>query len=178
MSIFMECDEAANQVSMVDPDAGKLTYEYAAEGDKVFDASYDAWGNQTVAKNDIGFHRGYTGREHLDEFGLINMNGRALSPSGESNGRLYDPPPLVRRLHAGARQLAEPRPQLPGQSAGIVSQSGDGENPSRFFFFEVWIFYCTLTSLNTRCAPKSARLEVGAPVRARAAEAGEHHAAV
>ena len=101
MSIFMECDEAANQVSMVDPDAGKLTYEYAAEGDKVFDASYDAWGNQTVAKNDIGFHRGYIGHEHLNEFGLINMNGRPLSPSGESNGRLYDSP-LGRLLSSDA----------------------------------------------------------------------------
>ena len=137
---------------MVNPDAGKLTYEYAAEGDKVFDASYDAWGNQTVAKNDIGFHRGYTGREHLNEFGLINMNGRALSPSGESNGRLYDPP-LGRLLSSDAcmqtsdnsRSLGQ---QLPGQSAGIVSQSGDGENPSRFFFLRFGFFIVPFPRFN------------------------------
>ena len=35
--------------------------------------------------------RGYTGHEHLAQFGLINMNHRSLSRSGESNARLYDP---------------------------------------------------------------------------------------
>ena len=60
-------------------------------GTKVFDASYDAWGKQTVALNTIGLHRGYTGHEMLSEFDIINMNQRSLSRSGESNGRLYDP---------------------------------------------------------------------------------------
>ena len=45
-----------------------------------FAATYDAWGNQTVTQNDIGFHRGYTGHEMLPEFGLINMNGRLYDP--------------------------------------------------------------------------------------------------
>ncbi|MCB6903020.1 hypothetical protein LK429_13225 [Hoylesella buccalis] len=30
-------------------------------GAKVFDASYDAWGRQTVTINTMGLHRGYTG---------------------------------------------------------------------------------------------------------------------
>lgn len=60
-------------------------------GAKVFDASYDAWGKQTVTLNSIGLHRGYTGHEMLSEFDIINMNQRSLSRSGESNGRLYDP---------------------------------------------------------------------------------------
>ena len=60
-------------------------------GTKVFDASYDAWGKQTVTLNTIGLHRGYTGHEMLSEFDIINMNQRSLSRSGESNGRLYDP---------------------------------------------------------------------------------------
>ena len=34
-------------------------------GTKVFDASYDAWGKQTVTLNTIGLHRGYTGHEML-----------------------------------------------------------------------------------------------------------------
>ena len=49
-------------------------------GTEVFKASYDAWGVQTITKNDIGFHRGYTGHEHLPEFDLINMNGRMYDP--------------------------------------------------------------------------------------------------
>ena len=49
-------------------------------GVAVFKASYDAWGKQTVSLNTIGFYRGYTGHEHLPEFGLINMNGRMYDP--------------------------------------------------------------------------------------------------
>ncbi len=49
-------------------------------GSEKFHATYDAWGNQTVTRNDIGFHRGYTGHEMLPEFGLINMNGRLYDP--------------------------------------------------------------------------------------------------
>ncbi|MDD4535252.1 MAG: RHS repeat-associated core domain-containing protein, partial [Prevotella sp.] len=45
-------------------------------GTRVFDASYDAWGKQTVTLNTIGLHRGYTGHEMLGEFDIINMNGR------------------------------------------------------------------------------------------------------
>ena len=51
-----------------------------AEGDFVFQATYDAWGRQTVTKNDIAFFRGYTGHEMLNEYGLINMNGRLYDP--------------------------------------------------------------------------------------------------
>ena len=53
---------------------------YDEQGQAVFEAEYDAWGRQSVTQNDIGFHRGYTGHEHLPEFGLINMNGRMYDP--------------------------------------------------------------------------------------------------
>lgn len=52
-----------------------------AEGEKVFDADYDAWGKQTVHLNEIGFQRGYTGHEMWNEFGIINMNGRLYDPA-------------------------------------------------------------------------------------------------
>ena len=53
--------------------------------------SYDAWGNlrdpNTWANYTVGdsfakpmFDRGYTGHEHLYDFGLINMNGRMYDP--------------------------------------------------------------------------------------------------
>jgi len=49
-------------------------------GSKFFDASYNAWGRQTVKLNTIGLHRGYCGHEMLNEFNLINMNGRIYDP--------------------------------------------------------------------------------------------------
>ena len=49
-------------------------------GSKVFSAEYDAWGKQTVSVNTIGLIRGYGGHEMLNEFNLINMNGRVYDP--------------------------------------------------------------------------------------------------
>ncbi|MCI7654728.1 MAG: hypothetical protein MSS51_10755, partial [Bacteroidales bacterium] len=49
-------------------------------GAKVFDASNDAWGRQTVTLNTNGLHRGYTGHEMHSEFDIINMNGRLNDP--------------------------------------------------------------------------------------------------
>ncbi len=57
-------------------------------GNSVFDATYDAWGKQTVLHNYIGLHRGYTGHEMLNEFGIINMNGRLYDPV---LGRFFSP---------------------------------------------------------------------------------------
>ena len=64
---------------------GSILFVIDENGTKVFDASYDAWGKQTVKLNTIGLHRGYTGHEMLSEFDIINMNQRSLSRSGESN---------------------------------------------------------------------------------------------
>jgi RHS repeat-associated protein len=49
-------------------------------GSKVFSAEYDAWGKQTVSVNTIGLIRGYCGHEMLNDFNLINMNGRVYDP--------------------------------------------------------------------------------------------------
>lgn len=49
-------------------------------GTSYFTATYDAWGKQSITQNLISFHRGYTGHEMLNEFGLINMNGRLYDP--------------------------------------------------------------------------------------------------
>lgn len=47
---------------------------------KVFDATYDVWGKQTIKINDIGLMRGYTGHEHVYGYEFINMNGRIYDP--------------------------------------------------------------------------------------------------
>jgi len=61
---------------------GNVTQRYA----------YDPWGRRRnpgtwrnltaseIQQQDFLFARGYTGHEHLDEFGLINMNGRMYDP--------------------------------------------------------------------------------------------------
>jgi RHS repeat-associated protein len=60
---------------------GSITKLTDASGSTVvFAATYDAWGKQTITTNTFAFHRGYTGHEHLPEFGLINMNGRMYDP--------------------------------------------------------------------------------------------------
>ena len=67
---------------------GSILAVYDADGKKVFDASYDVWGKQMVSLNEIGLHRGYTGHEMLNEFGIINMNGRLYDPV---LGRFFSP---------------------------------------------------------------------------------------
>jgi RHS repeat-associated protein len=64
--------------------------------------SYDAWGRRrnpptgaylAIATNpNYLIDRGYTGHEHLDEFGLINMNGRLYDPV---LGRMLSPDNFV-----------------------------------------------------------------------------------
>ncbi|MBI4649262.1 MAG: RHS repeat-associated core domain-containing protein, partial [Bacteroidia bacterium] len=58
------------------------------EGNLLEELSYDAWGNRrnptdgsftSVPMSNI-LARGFTGHEHIDEFGLINMNGRIYDP--------------------------------------------------------------------------------------------------
>ena len=58
--------------------------------------SFDAWGRRRNP-NDWSYNnvllptiitRGYTGHEHLDQFAIINMNGRLYDPN---NGRMFSP---------------------------------------------------------------------------------------
>jgi len=59
--------------------------------------SYDAWGKRTLITDNTGtgkplFSRGFTGHEHLDDFSLINMNGRMYDPLTSS---FLSPDPFV-----------------------------------------------------------------------------------
>lgn len=67
----------------------------------VADKSYDAWGRERNAMDwsylptthsSTGWDRGYTGHEHIPEFGLINMNGRLYDPV---LGRMLSPDPYI-----------------------------------------------------------------------------------
>jgi RHS repeat-associated protein len=69
---------------------GSLALATNAQGQPCERRSYDAWGQPESAA--WHFSRGYTGHEHLPEFGLINMNGRMYDPL---LGRMLSPDPYV-----------------------------------------------------------------------------------
>ncbi|MCQ2229623.1 MAG: FG-GAP-like repeat-containing protein [Bacteroidales bacterium] len=59
---------------------GSIVKMYDASGNQKYSASYDVWGTQTVTMSVAGIRRGFTGHEHWNEFGLIDMNGRFYDP--------------------------------------------------------------------------------------------------
>ena len=67
---------------------GSLTGLYDHNGYKTLDATYDAWGKRTFAAGSMQMDRGFTGHEHIDALGLINMNGRMYDPL---QGRFLSP---------------------------------------------------------------------------------------
>ena len=63
------------------------------EGQLVTEYAYTPWGGRIHLKGDMSFtNRGYTGHEHLEPLGLINMNGRVYDPT---LARFLSPDPYV-----------------------------------------------------------------------------------
>ncbi len=81
---------------------GSITHVLASDGTVLQELSYDAWGRlrnpSTLRKYLPGeeptllLGRGYTGHEHLQRFGLINMNARLYNPMVS---RFLSPDPYV-----------------------------------------------------------------------------------
>ncbi|MCD4746096.1 MAG: hypothetical protein K8R58_07340, partial [Bacteroidales bacterium] len=75
------------------------------QGNLVEELSFDAWGRRRNptdwSYNNIPasfmFDRGFTMHEHLDKFGLINMNGRMYDPA---IGRFLSPDPFTQTPHS------------------------------------------------------------------------------
>ena len=69
---------------------GSITHVLNTSGTDIQHLSYDAWGRLRNPSNKQVYSaantptlllgRGYTGHEHLTDFGLINMNGRLYDP--------------------------------------------------------------------------------------------------
>ena len=59
---------------------GSIVKAYDSEGEQVYSATYDVWGKQAITQNAIGLYRGYCGHEMLNDFNVINMNGRLYDP--------------------------------------------------------------------------------------------------
>jgi RHS repeat-associated protein len=68
---------------------GSINCITKAAGDLVQEVSFDAWDRRhnpsnwtyTGLSSSFHFDRCFTGHEHLDEYGLINMNGRMYDPT-------------------------------------------------------------------------------------------------
>ena len=75
-----------------------------ADGSVTARFSYDAWGKRRDALNwalpaaPTTEPRGYTGHEHLDDVGVIHMNGRVYSPA---LGRMLSPDPVTQAPEDG-----------------------------------------------------------------------------
>lgn len=83
---------------------GSLTAKTDNTGAVVERFSYDAWGARRDATDWVsvatatGESRGYTGHEHLDDIGVIHMNGRIYSPV---LGRMFSPDPVTQTPENG-----------------------------------------------------------------------------
>ena len=91
-AVYVKSGSTATAYYIETDHLGSIIRAYDYIGNVKFSATYDAWGNQTVSTNAIGLTRGYTGHEHWNQFGLIDMNGRFYDPL---IGRFLSPDPYV-----------------------------------------------------------------------------------
>ena len=91
-AVYVKSGSTATAYYIETDHLGSIIRAYDYIGNIKFSAAYDAWGNQTVSTNAIGLTRGYTGHEHWNQFGLIDMNGRFYDPL---LGRFLSPDPYV-----------------------------------------------------------------------------------
>lgn len=91
-AVYVKSGSTATAYYIETDHLGSIIRAYDYIGNTKFSAAYDAWGNQTVSTNAIGLTRGYTGHEHWNQFGLIDMNGRFYDPL---LGRFLSPDPYV-----------------------------------------------------------------------------------
>ena len=77
-----------NYYQAITDNLGSIIAVYDNNLNKVYEASYDAWGRQTVTLDEIGLYRGYTGHENVGRSELVNMNHRVYD---SSIGRFLSP---------------------------------------------------------------------------------------
>ena len=108
------CDQLGSIVALVD-DNGALVqrYAYTAFGERSL--TFDATGS-----NNYLLFRGYTGHEHIDEFALINMNGRVYDPV---IGRMLSPDNYVQSGAQGYNRYTY------ANNNPLKYTDPDGENP-------------------------------------------------
>ncbi len=91
---YVHRDHLGSVTTLTDEITGNVVERY----------SYDAWGMRRSAADwqssvtSALENRGYTGHEHLDDVGIIHMNGRIYSPS---LGRMLSPDPVTQAPENG-----------------------------------------------------------------------------
>lgn len=116
--------------------------------DWAYDVTFDAWGKRDLSMPywfEPGFNRGFTGHEHLDEMGLINMNGRMYDPD---LGRFLSPDPFIQSPSNPQNynrysyclnnplKYTDPSGEIFGTLLGLISDVID--NIGRTFKWEKW----------------------------------------
>ena len=102
-AVYVRSNGGAWQVYYIYRDyQGSITHITNSSGTLVQELSYDAWGRLRNPDTQVAYApgaepalflgRGYTGHEHLQQFGLINMNARLYDPA---LGRFLSPDPYV-----------------------------------------------------------------------------------
>ena len=102
VAVFIAEEGASDHLYYIHKDyLGSLLCLTDENGNEVQRYSFDAWGHRRNPTNwnqwqkdstDYITNRGFTGHEHMDLFGLINMNGRVYDPN---LGRFLSPDPYV-----------------------------------------------------------------------------------
>ena len=124
-----------NYYQMERDNIGNIVAIYDMHHRKVFEAEYDAWGKQTVIKDEICFNHGFTGHEMLPQFGVIHMDGRLYDPT---IGRFLSPDNYV---------------QLPENSQSFNRYSYCINNPLKYTdptgqFFQIGFIGASLLAAN------------------------------
>ena len=116
--------------------------------DWAYDVTFDTWGKRDVSMPywfEPGFNRGFTGHEHLDEMGLINMNGRMYD---SDLGRFLSPDPFIQSPYNPQNynrysyclnnplKYTDPSGEIFGTLLGLISDAID--NIGRTFKWEKW----------------------------------------
>ncbi|MDL2323358.1 FG-GAP-like repeat-containing protein [Bacteroidales bacterium OttesenSCG-928-A17] len=100
-ALFVQTSNASDSLYYVHTDyQGSLIALSLPDGTVKEKYAYDPWGNRrnpnnwtmTDTRTSFLIHRGYTMHEHLDDFGLINMNGRVYDPRA---GMFLSPDPYI-----------------------------------------------------------------------------------
>jgi RHS repeat-associated protein len=103
-AIFVQENESENMYYIHKDYLGSFQSITDEDGELVEKHSFDPWGRRRNADDwtfnnvppSFTFDRGYTGHEHLDQFGLINMNGRVYDPFV---ARFLSPDPFVQNAN-------------------------------------------------------------------------------
>jgi RHS repeat-associated protein len=98
--LYTYSDAQGSLIVLTDANGSLLTKTIGGTVTEIGRFAYDPWGarrkadNWNVKESSISFiiNRGYTGHEHIDAFGIINMNGRVYDPT---TGMFLSPDPTL-----------------------------------------------------------------------------------